>query len=77
MAGLTVEQVVDRLGYGDSSDLVIGDNPPLPAARRHVWASAQSRLGVDAAFFEGRLPVVYFSGLSSPGEREVDEAIAR
>lgn len=77
MAGLTVKQVVDQLGYGDSSDLVIGDSPSLPASRRHVWASAQSRLGVDAAFFEGRLPVVYFSGLSIPGEREVDEAIAR
>jgi hypothetical protein len=42
--------VVDRLGYGDSADLVIGDGASLPPARRHVWTSAQNRLGIDAAF---------------------------
>ena len=74
---MTVEAVVDRLGYGDSDDLVIGDGAALPPARRHVWISAQRRLRVDAAFFEGRLPVVYFSGLSRPADEEVEHAISR
>ena len=73
MAGLTIEAVIDRLGYRDSRDLVTGADSSLLPARRHVWASAQSGLGVDAAFFEGRLPVVYFSSLSIPGEQEVEE----
>ena len=76
MSPLTVPQVADELGYAGSEDFLIGREGSLSPARRHAWAAARHRLGVEAAFFEGRLPVAYFRGLSQPSEHEVDEAIA-
>ena len=75
MATLTVDAVVEGLGYSGSADLVTEDRSELSPARRHVWVSARRQLGVHAAFFEGRLPVVYFRGVSIPDEREVEREI--
>jgi hypothetical protein len=79
MTALDLDAVIDRLGYDDSDDLVrAGDAlEPLPVARRHAWSAARERLGIDAAFFEGRVPLVYFAGLQLPSDNEVERAVAR
>jgi SAM-dependent methyltransferase len=78
MTALELDAVIDRLGYGGSDDLVRkGDAlEPLPVARRYAWNAAHERVGVDAAFFEGRVPLVYFAGLNLPSEDEVEHAVA-
>lgn len=79
MSALDVATVIDRLGYDDGEDLVReGDRPHLlTPARRHAWSAARERLGVSAAYFEGRVPLVYFAGLRVPSDREVETEIAR
>jgi SAM-dependent methyltransferase len=79
MTALHLDAVIDRLGYDDSEDLVrAGDAlDPLPVARRHAWTAAHERLGIDAAFFEGRVPLVYFAGLQLPSAAEIETAVAR
>jgi hypothetical protein len=79
MTALDLDAVIDRLGYDDSEDLVrAGDAlEPLPVARRHAWNAAHERLGIDAAFFEGRVPLVYFAGLQLPSDNEVERAVAQ
>ncbi|HTA36678.1 MAG TPA: hypothetical protein VK761_08200, partial [Solirubrobacteraceae bacterium] len=79
MTAFDLNAVIDRLGYDDSDDLVrAGDSlEPLPVARRHAWNAARERLGVDAAFFEGRVPLIYFAGVQLPSESEVERAVAR
>ncbi len=79
MTALQLDAVIDRLGYDDSDDLVrAGDAlEPLPVARRHAWNAARERLGIDAAFFEGRIPLVYFAGLQLPSDNEVERAVAQ
>jgi methylase of polypeptide subunit release factors len=74
---LDLEALLDRLGYVESEDLVRSgdDMAGLPASRRHIWTVARERLGVDAAYFEGRIPLVYFAGLRSPADDEVERAI--
>ncbi|HXB65499.1 MAG TPA: N-6 DNA methylase [Solirubrobacteraceae bacterium] len=78
-AAMHVDAVIDRLGYDDSEDLVRAADAldSLPVSRRHAWAAAHRRLGIDAAFFEGRVPLVYFAGLQLPDEQEVETAVAR
>jgi hypothetical protein len=86
MTALHLESVLDRLGYGASDDLVRdGDRlDRLPVARRRAWEAAKDRLevevrdfrvGVNAAYFEGRVPLVYFSGLTAPSDAEIEQAI--
>lgn len=79
MTAFELDAVIDRLGYDDGNDLVrAGDSlEPLPVARRHAWTAARKRLGVDAAFFEGRVPLVYFAGLQRPADSEVEQAVAQ
>jgi SAM-dependent methyltransferase len=79
MTALALDDVIDRLGYDDGEDLVRAGDAlgRLPVARRHAWTAAHQRLGIDAAFFEGRVPLVYFAGLQLPSVGELEQAVAR
>jgi SAM-dependent methyltransferase len=77
MTAIDLEAVIGRLGYDDDDLVQLGDSVgSLPPARRHAWTAASKHVGVDAAYFEGRVPLVYFAGLSIPDDAEVDQAIA-
>jgi SAM-dependent methyltransferase len=76
MTAMDLGAVIECLGY-DDDDLVRGDSDgSLSPARRHAWAAANRHIGVDAAYFEGRIPLVYFAGLGIPDDAEVERAIA-
>jgi len=77
MTAMDLEAVIGRLGYDDDGLVQIGDSDgKLSPARRHAWTAAKKHLGVDAAYFEGRVPLVYFRGLGIPDDIEVERAIA-
>lgn len=76
MTAMDLGAVIERLGYDDDG-LVRGDSASsLSPARRHAWTAASEHVGVNAAYFEGRIPLVYFAGLGIPDDGEVERAIA-
>jgi SAM-dependent methyltransferase len=77
MTTIDLKAVIGRLGYEDDDLVQLGDNVgSLPAARRHAWTAASKYVGVHAAYFEGRVPLVYFAGLGIPDDAEVEQAIS-
>lgn len=77
MTAIALKAVIGRLGYDDNDLVQRGDNVgTLPPARRHAWIAASKHVGVHAAYFEGRVPLVYFAGLGIPDDAEVEKAIA-
>ncbi len=77
MTAIDLKAVIGRLGYDDDDLVQRGDSVgSLPPARRHAWNAASRYVGVHAAYFEGRVPLVYFAGLGIPDDAEVERAIA-
>jgi SAM-dependent methyltransferase len=77
MTAIDLKAVIGRLGYDDDDLVQRGDSVgSLPPARRHAWNAASKYVGVHAAYFEGRVPLVYFAGLGIPDDAEVERAIA-
>jgi hypothetical protein len=73
----TVGEVIDDLGYRQPGDL-LEDNladQNVEASRRQTWKEATQRLGVNAAFFQGGVPLVYFRSLRPPSDKDVETAI--
>jgi hypothetical protein len=73
---LQLDSVIAALDYDDPRALV--DETSIASAsvsRQHVWDEAARRIDVDAAFFEGAVPLVYFRGLSQPSEAAVEREI--
>ncbi len=73
----TVGAVIDGLGYRQPGDLLERDlhDQTVEASRRQAWREATQRLDVNAAFFQGGVPLVYFRGLRLPSNADVDAAI--
>ena len=74
----TLDGVIDDLGYRRAEDLLEQDHPEQTVApsRRQAWEEATERLGINAAFFQGGVPLVYFRGLRLPPSEDVETAIA-
>jgi hypothetical protein len=73
----TVDAVIDDLGYRQAGDLLKRDlaHQTVEPSRRQAWREATERLHVNAAFFQGGVPLVYFRGLRLPSDADVEEAI--
>lgn len=73
----TVDTVIDDLGYAQPDDLLKRelDRQVVEPYRRQAWREATERLHVNAAFFQGGVPLVYFRGLRRPPNADVEEAI--
>jgi hypothetical protein len=73
----TVGEVIDDLGYRQPGDLLEDDlaDQNVEASRRQTWKEATQRLGVNAAFFQGGVPLVYFRSLRLPSDEDVETAI--
>jgi hypothetical protein len=73
----TVDGVIDDLGYGQPGDLLKRDldDQAVEPARRQAWREATQRLDVNAAFFQGGVPLVYFRGLRVPSDADVEAAV--
>jgi hypothetical protein len=73
----SVDAVIDQLGFREPDDLLDANTraADVAPARRQAWREASERVGVDAAFFRGTVPLVYFRGLSLPTGDEVEREI--
>lgn len=76
MTAMDLGVVIECLGYDDDGLVREDSDVSLSPARRHAWTAARKHIGVDAAYFEGRIPLVYFAGLGIPDDAAVEGAIA-
>ena len=56
-----LDAVLAELGYEGDEGLVTGDSESGDGDREFVWREVRNEFGVDAAYFHGNRPVVYFS----------------
>ena len=65
MIGTALASVFDALEYQDDQGLVTVDTPDVGDGRAYVWQEIRDKLEIDAAYFHGNVPVVYFKELQS------------
>ena len=65
MIGTALADVFDALEYIDDKGLVTVDTPDVGNGRAYVWQEIREKLQLDAAFFHGNVPVVYFKELQT------------
>ncbi len=65
MIGTALAMVFDALEYQGDQGLVTVDSPSTGDGRAYIWQEIREKFGMDAAFFHGNLPVVYFKELQS------------
>ncbi len=65
MIGSALTNVFDALEYLDDKGLVTVDSPDIGDERAYVWQEIRDKLQIDAAYFHGNIPVVYFKELQT------------
>ncbi len=65
MIGTALANVFNALEYLDDQGLVTVDTPSVGNGRAYVWQEIRDKLHIDAAYFHGNIPVVYFKELQS------------
>ena len=65
MIGTALTNVFDALDYRDDKGLVTTDTPDVGNGRAYVWREIREKLDIDAAYFHGNVPVVYFKELQT------------
>ena len=63
MIGTALANVFDALEYRDDKGLVTVDAPDVEDGRAYVWEEIRDKLQMDAAYFHGNVPAVYFKEL--------------
>ncbi|MCY4393096.1 MAG: N-6 DNA methylase [Chloroflexi bacterium] len=65
MTGAALTSVLDALDYRADEGLVTSDTPEVGGGRAYVWQEIRDKLQIDAAYFHGNVPAVYFKELST------------
>ena len=65
MIGTALANVLDALDYRDSDGLITVDTPQISDERAYAWQEIRDKLQMDAAYFHGPTPVVYFKTLDT------------
>lgn len=65
MIGAALTNVFDALEFLDDKGLVTADTPDVGNGRAYVWHEVREKLEIDAAYFHGNVPVVYFKELQT------------
>ena len=65
MIGTALANVFVALEYLDDRGLVTVDTPDVGDGRAYVWQEIRDKLQIDAAYFHGNIPVVYFKQLQT------------
>lgn len=65
MIGTALTNVFDALEFLDDKGLVTADTPDVGHGRAYVWQEVREKLEIDAAYFHGNVPVVYFKELQT------------
>ena len=65
MIATALANVLDALDYRDDDGLITVDSPHINDERSYAWQEIRDKLEMDAAYFHGNTPVVYFKALDS------------
>ena len=65
MIGTALAHILDALEYVDDQGLVTTDTTDVGHGRAYVWQEIRDKLQMDAAYFHGNVPVVYFKELKT------------
>ena len=65
--------VLKALEYQDDKGLVTTNTSEIESEREFVWQEAKDKFGMDAAYFHGSVPVVYFREFQEFNNRELWE----
>ena len=57
--------VFDALEYQGDQGLVTVDTPYIGDGRAYIWQEVREKFAMDAAYFHGNVPVVYFKELQT------------
>lgn len=71
MALTMLKDVLEELHFLDNSGLVMADTSDVDESRNYVWQEIRDKLDLDAVFFHGNAPVVYFKELQSVDNKEL------
>ena len=71
MIGSALTNVLDALEFLDDKGLVTVDTPDVGDGRAYVWQEVRDKLQMDAAYFHGNIPVVYFKELHTVNEDDL------
>ena len=63
MIGTALANILHALEFQDDQGLVTVDTPDVGHGRAYVWQEIRDKLQMDAAYFHGNVPVVYFKEL--------------
>ena len=66
-----VHSVLEALGYDGSEGLVTLASREIAPCRTYTWDEVRAKFGIDAAYFHGGTPVVYFKGFETLDENEL------
>lgn len=65
MIGTALANIFDALDFQEDQGLVTVDTPDVGHGRAYVWKEVREKLQLDAAYFHGNVPVVYFKELQT------------
>ena len=65
MIGTALANILDALEFQDDQGLVTVDTPDVEDGRAYAWQEIRDKLQMDAAYFHGNVPVVYFKELQT------------
>ena len=65
MIGSALDNVLDALEFRDDEGLVTTDTRDVGHGRAYLWQEIRDKLEMDAAYFHGNVPVVYFKELNT------------
>jgi len=68
----SIAEVADLLDYSDEG-LVTAESHKVPLSRSHIWDEARAKFGVDAVYFKGSVPVVFFKRFSAASSATLAE----
>ncbi len=68
-----LRRIFELLGYAGTPGLVTIDGPPVSSARSYVWDEVREKFSVDAVYFHGDVPVIYFKGFEAASDTELAE----
>ena len=71
MALTMLKDVLEELHFLDNSGLVMADTSDVDESRNYVWQEIRGKLDLDAVFFHGNAPVVYFKEFQSVDNEEL------
>ena len=71
MIGTALANVFDALEYTDDQGLVTVETSEVADERVYVWQEIRDKLQMDAAYFHGNVPVIYFKELQTVNEDDL------